>query len=161
MKDKEGKKSSKKEVIVRCRDIEISHHFLYKGSLREGGQHIEEEKGVHSNETTLQRLLVRYKDKIDPEMGIYTIDKGCGKKTYVGETMRNLKTRVKEHRQEIDKIAQVRSFIREMRKQSETDMWTAITPHLSGKSCHISSYQQLFILLLGCHIGFHGWPIHL
>ena len=52
---------------------------------------------------------------------VYTI--GCSKceKTCIRETKRKLKTRVKEHREEVDKLMEGRSFTGGARKKSEND----------------------------------------
>ena len=92
--------------------------------------------------TTLRRLLVRPKDKVEPREGVYTIDcKNCEKK-YVGETKRMLKTRVKEHREEVEKVDKGRSYTRETRKQSETDRWkSAITDHVCQNN-HVIDWES-------------------
>ena len=54
--------------------------------------------------TTLRRLSVWPKDKVDPRDGVYIIHcKSCDGK-YVGETKRLLKTRVREHSYEVETI---------------------------------------------------------
>ena len=47
--------------------------------------------------------------------------KNCEKK-YIGETKRKLKIRVKEHREEVERIEKKRIYTREGRRQSETEM---------------------------------------
>ena len=53
----------------------------------------------HSAPSKLQGLLHTHKDKPDPNnrAGVYRIPCECGK-VYIGETKRNLPTRLKEHR---------------------------------------------------------------
>ena len=74
--------------------------------------------------TTLGRLLVSAKAELDP--GVYTIVK----KKYIRETKIKLKTGVKEHREEVDKLMECRPFTLGTRKESATDRWkSAITDH--------------------------------
>ena len=81
--------------------------------------------------TTLRQLLVHPKDKVDPGEGVYTIDCGNCEKKYIGETKRKLCVRVKEHREDVEKIDTGRSFTRDARKQSETERHkSAITDHV-------------------------------
>ena len=64
---------------------------------------------------------------------------GCSncEKTYLGETKRMLMTIVKEHREEVDKLMEGRSFTRAARKESETGQWkSAIMDHAS-KEIHV------------------------
>ena len=59
----------------------------------------------------------------DTGEGVYTIWCSNYEKKYIGEINRRLKNRVKEHREEVDKLMEGRSFIRGARKESETDQW--------------------------------------
>ena len=79
---------------------------------------------------TLRNILVHPKDKNKPKEGVYTIDcKNCPKK-YVGETKRLLEQRVKEHKKEVDVLADTQKFTRETRKTSITEFSkSAITDH--------------------------------
>ena len=52
----------------------------------------------------MRRLLVSPEEKIDPGEGVYAI--GCSnyEKRYKGETKRKFNTRVKEDREDVDKL---------------------------------------------------------
>ena len=68
---------------------------------------------------TLRNILVHPKDKVDPREGVYTIPcKNCPKQD-IGETKRKLGVRLKEHKEEVEKIAGKRVYTRDSRKQSE------------------------------------------
>ena len=81
--------------------------------------------------TTLRRLLVSPKDKNDPREGVYMIDcKSCDQK-YIGETKRLLKTRVKEHREEVERLDTGRIFTRGASQEvKDTLHKSAITDHV-------------------------------
>ena len=57
---------------------------------------------------------------------------------YVGETGRPLKTRLKEHRSDVDQATTGRHFTRSARAQSKAD-WhkSAISDHVCQQNCHI------------------------
>ena len=95
---------------------------------------------------TLKNLLVHPKDKTDPKEGVYTIDcTGC-KKKYVGETKRKLKVRVKEHRDEREKVSQGAVYTRDRKRQSQSEMWgSALTDH-AVKENHIIDWESAKIV---------------
>ena len=69
---------------------------------------------------TLRRMLVSPKDKTEPREGVYTINCQNCDGVYIGETKRSLSTRVKEHKDEVEKLTAQRPFTRANRKESET-----------------------------------------
>ena len=92
--------------------------------------------------TTLRRLLVSPKDKLEPGDGVYSIDcKNCEGR-YIGETKRKLKVRVKEHREEAEKISGGMRFTRGSKKLSEKERWSsAITDHIVHKN-HVMNWDS-------------------
>ena len=66
--------------------------------------------------TTLRQLLVHPKDKADLGEGVYTIDCGNFEKKYIGETKRKLCVRVKEHREDVEKIRHGQVFHKKCKK---------------------------------------------
>mgnify|MGYP001545966652 CR=1 FL=1 len=96
--------------------------------------------------TTLRRLLVHPKDKLEAGDGVYSIDcKNCSGK-YIGETKRKLNTRVKEHRDEAEKVGSSLPFTRANRKQSQSQQWSsAITDH-TVQNNHIMDWDSARIV---------------
>ena len=91
---------------------------------------------------TLRRLLVSTKDKVDLGEGVATI--GCSncEKQYIGETKRKLKTRVKEHSEDVDKLMEGRAFTRGTRKESETDRWKSAIMDHAIKENHVIDWKS-------------------
>ena len=82
--------------------------------------------------TTLRNLLLHPKDKLDPREGVYKIDcKNCDR-CYIGETKRKLGVRLKEHREEVEKLDKGRSFTRDSKKQAHRERSkSAIADHVT------------------------------
>ena len=81
--------------------------------------------------TTLRSLLVSPKDKNEPREGVYAIPCQNCDSQYIGETKRALKTRVKEHRDDVVKMDTGRAFTRGAAQESqETVNKSAITDHV-------------------------------
>ena len=93
---------------------------------------------------TIKRSLVRPKDTIEPQKmceGVYSITcKNCNA-TYIGETKRTLRTRIKEHKEDAKKASASRPYTRSNRKTSEKEMHkSAITDHMTQQN-HIVDWE--------------------
>ena len=96
--------------------------------------------------TTLKGLLVHPKDKSDPKEGVYRIDCGGCDKVYVGETKRALKTRVGEHRKEVEELEKSMVYTRSSRKASYSDIHkSAITDHVAQEN-HMIEWEKAKIV---------------
>ena len=81
--------------------------------------------------TTLKGLLVHPKDKTDPKEGVYCIECNNCDKVYVGETKRALKTRVAEHKKDVQDHEKMKAYTRNSRKESMSERHkSAITDHV-------------------------------
>ena len=107
--------------------------------------------------TTLRKLLVHPKDKVDPLSTtdcIYEIPCANCDSTYVGETGRRLETRKDEHKTETDKVVKSKgNFTRQMRKQSESEQSkSAIADHAVQQN-HVISWDNTKVLQKECDVG--------
>ncbi len=96
----------------------------------------------------MRKSLVHPKDKMNVEKNIncvYEIPcKSCAQ-TYIGETKRQLGTRLKEHRSEAEKAGK-QTFTRAKRKESLTELnKSAITDHVTREK-HIIDWEKSKIL---------------
>ncbi|XP_072039314.1 uncharacterized protein [Amphiura filiformis] len=104
--------------------------------------------------TSLRKLLVHPKDKIDPldkTDCIYEIPcKNCYC-TYVGETGRKLNTRLKEHQKETEKVERgKKNFTRQTRKESVTEQSkSAIADHAIQQN-HVINWDDTKVLQKEC-----------
>ena len=121
-KDKEeGQRSGEKQRYGHCTICE-KIRILKKWRI----------SAVMKPHTTLRNMLVHPKDKLDPREGVYKIAcRNCGK-CYIGETKRKLDVRVKEHREEVEKLDKGRSFTRDSKKQAQRERSkSAIVDHVT------------------------------
>ena len=137
MKKREERKEEKKQKSRERQDQEKSRGMVvlpYVKGLSEKVSRMLKKKKISTAmrpHTTLRQLLVHPKDKLEPGEGVYTIACGNCEKKYIGETKRKLSVRVKEHREEVEKIDLGRSFTRGTRKQSVNERHkSAITDHI-------------------------------
>ena len=88
--------------------------------------------------TTLRQQLVHPKDKVDKEENgdvVYKIPCKMCEQSYIGETGRQLKTRVEEHKKDVNTVAD-QTYTRGNRKQSQT------TIHKSAITDHAATYNH-------------------
>ena len=94
-------------------------------------------------QTTLRQVLVHPKDKVDKKKKagvVYKIPCNQCEKVYIGETGRQLGTRVTEHRKEAEKISD-RNFTRSTRRASTNEHHkSAITDHVCQNN-HIMNWE--------------------
>ena len=95
------------------------------------------------SQTTLRQVLVHPKDKVDKQKKarvVYKIPCNKCKKVYIGETGRQLGTRITEHRKEAEKISD-RNFTRSTRRASTSEHHkSAITDHVCQNN-HIMNWE--------------------
>jgi len=95
--------------------------------------------------TTLRKELVHPKDKIPTEKTtgcVYKVPCINCDKVYIGETSRSLKTRINEHKDDVDKNSQTR-YTRANRKSSQTEQHkSAITDHTSREN-HVIDWDNV------------------
>ena len=93
---------------------------------------------------TLRNLFVHPKDKRDPLQtaeSIYDVPcKGCSQ-TYIGETGRLLKTRLAEHKAEVDKIG-ARAFIRSQRKSTSSETFKSVISDHVAAANHVIGWEE-------------------
>ena len=98
--------------------------------------------------STLRQLLVRPKDQVKKEdqgQVVYRIPCKMCNKAYVGETGRQLKTRIEEHKKEVDSLENT-AFTRSTRKTSEKTVHkSAITDHITTTN-HVIDWENTKIL---------------
>ena len=87
---------------------------------------------------TIKRSLLRPKDKVEPQKmceGVYSITcKNCNV-TYIGETKLNIETRIKEHKEDVDKASACRLYTLSNRNTSEKEMHkSAITDQMTQQN---------------------------
>ena len=103
--------------------------------------------------TTLRKELVHPKDKIpqDKTTGcVYKVLCRNCEKVYIGETSRCLETRIKEHRDDVQKNSQTR-FTRANRKTSQTEQHkSAITDHVCQEN-HVINWEGVKPLVKETH----------
>ena len=94
-------------------------------------------------QTTLRQVLVHPKDKVDKQKKagvVYKIPCNQCEKVYIGETGRQLGTRITEHRKEAEKISD-RNFTRSTRRASTNEHHkSAITDHVCQNN-HIMNWE--------------------
>ena len=94
-------------------------------------------------QTTLRQVLVHPKDKVDKRKKagvVYKIPCNQCEKVYIGETGRQLRTRITEHRKEAEKISD-RNFTRSTRRASTNEYHkSAITDHVCQNN-HIMNWE--------------------
>ena len=95
-------------------------------------------------QTTLRQVLVHPKDKNEKHKKagvVYKIPGSQCEKVYIGETGRQLGTRIKEHRKEAEKISN-RNFTRTTSRASTNEHHkSAITDHVCQNN-HIMNWEQ-------------------
>ena len=93
--------------------------------------------------STLRQILVHPKDKLETlENGeiVYKIPCKICNKAYIGETGRQLKTRIEEHKKDVNSISS-QTFTRNTRKLSENTIHkSAITDHVAASN-HIIDWE--------------------
>ena len=98
---------------------------------------------------TFRNILVHPKDKINKEERcgvVYGIPCRNCEFIYVGETSRQLKTRIAEHKDEVDKVMENIVNTRSRRKESTTELHkSAITDHAVREN-HIIDWEGVKIL---------------
>ena len=88
------------------------------------------------------KILVRPKDKSDLRDDHSTIDCESDKRKSVGETKRLVRTRMKEHRDEEEKVSENMSSTRGNRRASKQDRWkSAILDHVVQKN-HVMNWDS-------------------
>ena len=94
-------------------------------------------------QTTLRQVLVHPKDKVEKQKKagvVYKIPCSQCEKVYIGETGRQLGTRITEHRKEAEKISD-RNFTRSTRRASTNEHHkSAITDHVCQNN-HIMNWE--------------------
>ena len=94
-------------------------------------------------QTTLRQVLVHPKDKVEKQKKagvVYKIPCSQCEKVYIGETGRQLGTRITEHRKEAEKISD-RYFTRSTRRASTNEHHkSAITDHVCQNN-HIMNWE--------------------
>ena len=118
----------------------------YVHSFREKIQRIFTKHGVATvvkPQTTLRQVLVHPKDKVEKQKKagvVYKIPCSQCEKVYIGETGRQLGTRITEHRKEAEKISD-RNFTRSTRRASTNEHHkSAITDHVCQNN-HIMNWE--------------------
>ena len=107
--------------------------------------------------TSLRKILVHPKDKVDPADKtdcIYEIPcKNCNY-TYIGETGRKFSTRLKEHKKEAERLAsKSKNFTRQARKQSLGEQSkSAIADHALQYN-HVIDWDGAKVLQMECDSG--------
>ncbi|XP_072048952.1 uncharacterized protein [Amphiura filiformis] len=104
--------------------------------------------------TTLRKMLVHPKDKIDPLNTtdcVYEIPCANCNHSYVGETGRKFETRLKEHRKETDRVSKTKAnYTRQTRKQSNSEKSkSAITDHAVQQN-HVINWDNAKVLCKEC-----------
>ena len=98
--------------------------------------------------STLRQLLVHPKDKLEAlENGeiVYRIPCKMCNKSYIGETGRQLKTRIDEHKKDVNSISS-QTFTRNKRKESQSTIHkSAITDHVATSN-HIIDWEGVKIV---------------
>ena len=98
--------------------------------------------------TTLRRLLVHPKDKIEKQKTcgvVYKVKCNNCEKVYIGETGRKLETRIQEHRKDVETAEQ---GVRTRRSRSETSQEqnkSAITDHTVSQN-HVPNWTDIEVL---------------
>ena len=118
----------------------------YVHSFTEKIQRISTKHGVATvikPQTTLRQVLVHPKDKVEKNKkagAVYKIPCSQCEKVYIGETGRQLGTRITEHRKEAEKISN-RNFTRTTRRASTNEHHkSAITDHVCQNN-HIMNWE--------------------
>ena len=95
---------------------------------------------------TLRNFIVHPKDKTEPKEGVYIIECGNCERVYIGETKRTLATRIKEHRDETEKISRNVHFTRGQREStSDVRSKSAVTDHVI-KENHVINWESAKIV---------------
>jgi hypothetical protein len=95
---------------------------------------------------TIRSLVVHPKDKTEAKEGVYIIECNSCEQVYIGETKRALAIRVKEHRDDVEKISRDTHFTRGQRQStSELRNKSAITDHVV-KENHVINWDSARIV---------------
>ena len=107
--------------------------------------------------TSLRKILVHPKDKVDPPVKtdcIYEIQcKNCNY-TYVGETGRKFSLRLKEHKKEAERLAsKSKNFTRQARKQSLGEQSKSAIADQALQYNHVIDWDGAKVLQMECDSG--------
>ena len=150
MENKTKKKSTKKDSDNKTKGLVV---IPYVEGLAEKANRIFRKHGIATAmkpNTTLRKLLVHPKDKVDPINTtdcVYEIPCSHCDNTYIGETGRKFTTRLEEHKRETSKVVkQQPAYTRQARKQSITELSkSAIADHAVQEN-HVIKWEDSRIL---------------
>ncbi|XP_072041401.1 uncharacterized protein [Amphiura filiformis] len=160
VQEKIDKKQAKKPKKKKDNDIQTKGLVVipYVEGLAEKANRIFRKHGIATAmkpNTSLRKLLVHPKDKIDPINStdcVYEIPCTNCNQTYVGETGRKFATRLNEHKKETTRVEKSKqNYTRQTRKQSETEQSkSAIADHAVQKN-HVIDWNNAKILGKECN----------
>ena len=76
---------------------------------------------------------------------VLRLKQNCEQK-YIGETKRKLADRVKEHKEEVEKITRSRAYTRVSRQQLEVDRWKSVIAGHAISSNHIIDWESVKVM---------------
>ena len=157
MENKQQTAPKQKDTTQKSRGMVV---IPYVQGLTERSSRVFKKHGISTGmkpHTSLRKILVHPKDKVDPADKtdcIYEIPcKNCNY-TYIGETGRKFSTRLKEHKKEAERLAsKSKNFTRQARKQSLGEQSkSAIADHALQYN-HVIDWDGAKVLQMECDSG--------